>query len=95
MLATIIPPEENGDKNWAFHVIGIEPEGFKMIVAEMQNIKYAHSFLQGNSRRWAMVEFWTSDEDAILKAVDHLSTVLGVTYDIGDFMLEDIKRLTD
>lgn len=35
-------------------------------------IKEANPFLQGNSNGWIMVEFWTLNHPAILKAADML-----------------------
>jgi hypothetical protein len=34
-------------------------------------------FLQGDSKEWLMIEFWTNDMDKIIKAVEYVEYIFG------------------
>ena len=75
--------DKEGDKNVSLHFFPYEttidergktiPHNGRRIVKEILheiNTSIAKCFLQGEQKDWMMIEFWTSDMDKIMKAVE-------------------------
>lgn len=72
-----------GDKGYALHFHDVPeqlaPTIRSLVCAPRDKRLPAHPFLQGDSGTWLMVEFWTSDMEAINRAVAATEEKLGCT----------------
>ncbi|MYM92669.1 hypothetical protein [Duganella vulcania] len=89
-IARFVPP--SGDKHWSFQMRSDELPDAGAFIAAMRApiVKAVEPFLQGHSRDWAMVEFWTRDEGAARAAAEALAQHFGCTLRVGDFSREEL-----
>jgi hypothetical protein len=72
------------DKGFSLQFMGNArvPEVKREMMKELHDngvLSKADGFLQGQSNDWLMVEFWTSDIDAIEKASERFAKKIGLT----------------
>lgn len=89
-IAKLVPPHR--DKNHSFQVIFIKEGDKERILSLFSDpvVKPTQPFLQGATREWLMVEFWTKDITLIKRATDKLTATLNVSYTEGDFTREEL-----
>ena len=83
--------EPCGDKHYSFQMIGKIPEQWELLKAmQIKDVKDVKPFLQGYSKDWCMVEFWTKDRDSAVKAAESIASYLKVEIGYGDFTRDDL-----
>jgi hypothetical protein len=84
-ISRFVPPL--GDKHWSFQMRSDQLPSSGEFLAAMQTpvVKAVSPFLQGHSRDWAMVEFWTHDEGAAHAAAEALAKHFDCELRIGNF----------
>lgn len=89
-IARLVPPY--GDKHWSFQVLNVEDSDVRELLWRFQDprVKAANPFLQGNSRGWAMVEFWTKDKALVDNAAAVLFDLFKLPVFEGQFTREDL-----
>lgn len=77
--AKLVAPQM--DKGWSLQFFDCDSALRGRVIGgvmDTNKIVGCRAFLQGDSDGWLMVEFWTDDEDAILRGAEHLSDIAGV-----------------
>lgn len=84
-LAKLVPPHM--DKHHSFQMIGALPEDIIRVRVALQDpqVKAVRPFLQGESRDWMMVEFWSDDLELIQIAAKHLADCVELDLLHGNF----------
>lgn len=84
-LAKLVPPHM--DKHHSFQMIGALPEDIIRVRVALQapQVKAVRPFLQGESRDWVMVEFWSDDLELIQIAAKHLADCVDLDLLHGNF----------
>ncbi|MBI6885757.1 hypothetical protein [Pseudomonas putida] len=91
MIAKLVPPHM--DKHHSFQVVNISKDDRDTILSMFRkpSVEKARPFLQGDSRGWVMVEFWSKDEEAIKAASDALAKSIGIeSYGVGQFTRKEL-----
>lgn len=89
-VARLVPP--HADKNWSFQAVNVSEDDVYRIKRAFSHPAVCDTspFLQGNSRGWVMVEFWTKDKAAIDRAAQHFFGLFKLAVVEGDFTREDL-----
>lgn len=84
-IAKLVPPHL--DKHWSFQMVNpTEADAGQIRAAFQANVvKAAHPFLQGCTRDWLMVEFWTDSKEEVDAACAHLSSLVSLPLREGQF----------
>ncbi|MBU9199981.1 hypothetical protein KTD31_01010 [Burkholderia multivorans] len=84
-IAKLVPPHL--DKHWSFQMVNPTEEEVGVIRAafHVSAVKAANPFLQGCSKDWLMVEFWTDSKDEVDAASAHLFNLVSLPVLEGDF----------
>lgn len=90
IVAKLVPP--HSDKHWSFQVINVSEDQVLEIRRLFSNsaVRAANPFLQGNSRGWVMVEFWTADKSLIDAAASVLFDLLKQPHQEGNFTRQEL-----
>jgi hypothetical protein len=89
-VARLVPP--HGDKHWSFQIANRSEEHEFAVKASMRDpaVQAAKPFIQGLSRDWLMVEFWTADRKAVDDAAKQLASRCGVDFEVGELTRQDL-----
>ena len=84
-IARLVPP--SGDKHFSFQMVGdrLPSSGAFLAAMQMPVVQFVRPFLQGHGSDWAMVEFWTKDEEAARSAAVALAAHFNCSLREGDF----------
>lgn len=93
MVAKLVSPCKIMGKGFSFQAMNVSQEQVDKICWAFEQVRDSRPFLQGNSDGWVMVEFWTDDGDAILRASELFAQILGVPLLSGNITWEEIFPL--
>ncbi|HDR9103321.1 hypothetical protein [Paraburkholderia sp. A3RO-2L] len=84
-IAKLVPPHM--DKHWSFQMVNPTEEEVSLIRAAFHTtaVQAAKPFLQGCTKDWLMVEFWTYSKDEVDAAGAHLFNLVSLPVREGDF----------
>jgi hypothetical protein len=90
MIARFLEP--SGDKHYSFQMVSdmLPTQGDFLVAMKLVNVQKVKPFLQGYSNNWAMVEFWTKDEEASLIAAKALAEHFKSELLIGEFTRSEL-----
>lgn len=84
--------EPSGDKHYSFQMVNdmLPTQGDFLVAMKLVDVQKVKPFLQGHSNNWAMVEFWTKDEEAALIAAKALAGHFKSELLFGNFSREEL-----